>query len=159
MLHDTGDETCLKTPQDFQLVGHIKKHRGVESISFWLPQAPPGFVALGCVASKGSFKRDEFSLLRCIRSDMITGDQFAEESIWDTSDSKVSAPFSLWSVGAELGTFLVRSGFRKPPKRFALKLAGPAVSSGSDNTVIDAEIKTFSTAIFDDYGGLVRNLI
>ncbi|XP_073111690.1 uncharacterized protein [Elaeis guineensis] len=155
VLHDTGDDTILKTPQDFQLVGHIKKHRGVESISFWLPQAPPGFVALGCVASKGSLKHDEFGPLRCIRSDMVTGDQFAEESIWDTSDSKVSGPFSLWSVGTELGTFLVRSGFRKPPKRFALKLAGPAVSSGSDNTVIDAEIKTFSTAIFDDYGGLM----
>lgn len=155
VLHDTGDDTFLKSPQDFQLVGHIKKHRGVESVSFWLPQAPPGFVALGCIASKGSLKHDDLSSLRCIRSDMVTGDQFAEESIWDTSESKVMSHFSLWSVGNELGTFLVRSGFRKPPKRFALKLAGPTISSGSDNTVIDAEIKTFSTAIFDDYGGLM----
>ncbi|XP_039123130.1 uncharacterized protein LOC120259563 isoform X5 [Dioscorea cayenensis subsp. rotundata] len=156
VMHDTGDETFLKAPQDFQLVGHIKKQRGIESISFWLPQAPPGFVVLGCVASKGPPKHDDFSSLRCIRSDMVSGDQFPDESIWDASDTKVSSkPFSLWSVGNESGTFLVRNGFKKPPKRFALRLAAPNVTSGSDNTVIDAEIKTFSAAVLDDYGGLM----
>ncbi|KAJ0970742.1 hypothetical protein J5N97_018701 [Dioscorea zingiberensis] len=156
VMHDTGDETVLKVPQDFQLVGHIKKQRGIESMSFWLPQAPPGFVVLGCVASKGPPKQDDFSSLRCIRSDMVTGGQFPDESIWDASDTKVSSkPFSIWSVGNEPGTFFVRNGFKKPPKRFALKLANPNVSSGSDSTVIDAEIKTFSAAVLDDYGGLM----
>jgi len=90
---------------------------------------------------------------------MVTGDHFAEESIWDSSDTKVSTePFSLWGIGNEMGTFIVRSGFKKPPKRFALKIASPTVSSGSDDTVIDAEIKTFSAAVFDDYGGLVGTL-
>jgi vacuolar protein sorting-associated protein 13A/C len=49
----------------------------------------------------------------------------------------------------------VRSGYRKPPKRHALKLAGPPTSSSSDNIVVDAEIKTFSAVSFDDYGGMV----
>lgn len=159
VLNDVGDEACLKLPQDFQLVGKIQKQKGNESISFWLPQAPPGFVALGCIASKSSPKQEEFSSLRCIRSDMVTGDQFSEESIWDSSDAKVSTePFSLWSIGNEMGTFIVRNGFKKPPKRFALKIAGPTVSSGSDDTVIDAEIRTFSAAVLDDYGGLVSTL-
>ncbi|XP_073000916.1 uncharacterized protein [Typha latifolia] len=155
VLRDTGDETLLRAPQGFQLVGRIKKQRGIEGISFWYPQAPPGFVALGCIASKGSPKVEDFSSLRCIRSDMVTGDQFSEESIWDTSDSRVSEDFSLWSLGNDLGTFLVRSGFRKPPKRFALRIAGQSTSTGSDSTVIDAEIKTFSAVAFDDYGGLM----
>lgn len=158
VLHDSGDEAFLKTPQDFQLVGRIRKHKGNESISFWLPQAPPGYVAMGCVTAKGTPKHEDFSSLRCVRSDMVTGDQFAEESIWDTADTKVSAePLSLWSVGNE-GTFIVRNGFKRPPKRFALKLEDPNVSSGSDNTVIDAEIKTFSAVVFDDYGGLMNPL-
>ena len=158
-LRDTGDEDLFKVPLDFQLVGHIKKQRGIESISFWLPVAPPGFVSLGCVACKGTLKQDDFSLLRCIRSDMVAADQFSEESIWDTSDSKLTKePFSLWTVGNDVSTFLVRSGLRKPPKRFALRLADQNVSSGSDDTVIDAEIGTFSAALFDDYGGLVRIL-
>ncbi|XP_043697676.1 uncharacterized protein LOC122648528 isoform X2 [Telopea speciosissima] len=155
VLHDAADD-LLKAPIDFQLVGQIKKQRGIENISFWLPQAPPGFVSLGCIACKGTPKQNDFASLRCIRSDMVTGDQFPEDSTWDTSDARImKEPFSIWTVGNVVGTFLVRSGFRKPPRRFALKLADPSVSSGSDDTVIDAEIGTFSAALFDDYGGLM----
>lgn len=128
----------------------------MEKISFWLPQAPPGFVPLGCIACKGTPKQSDFSSLRCIRSDLVTGDQFLEESIWDTSDGKFAKePFSIWGVGNELGTFIARNGFKKPPRRFAVRLADPNIPSGSDNTVIEAEIRTFSAALFDDYGGLV----
>ncbi|KAJ4951540.1 hypothetical protein NE237_028372 [Protea cynaroides] len=155
VLHDAGDD-ILKAPIDFQLVGQIKKQRGIENISFWLPQAPPGFVSLGCIAWKGMPKLNDFTSLRCIRNDMVTGDQFPEDSIWDTSDAKiVTDSFSIWTVGNVVGTFLVRSGFKKPPRRFALKLADPSVSSGSDDTVVDAQIGTFSAALFDDYGGLM----
>ncbi|XP_020672034.1 uncharacterized protein LOC110092030 [Dendrobium catenatum] len=156
VLYDTDDEGFLRRPQDFQPVGHIRKYKGSDGINFWLPLAPPGFVSLGCIASKGPPKSDDFNSLRCIRSDMLIGDQFSEDNIWDTSDTLASTEsFSLWGVGYEVGTFIVRKGFKKPPKRFALKLAIPNVSSGSDDTVIDAEIKTFSVAIFDDYGGLM----
>ncbi len=156
VLHDSGEEELFKAPLGFQHVGQIKKQKGMETISFWLPQPPPGFVSLGCIACKGTPKLHEFSTLRCMRSDMVTGDQFLEESIWDTSDAKFTAePFSIWVIDNELGTFIVRSGFKKPPRRFALKLADSSVP-GSDDTVIDAEIKTFSAALFDDYSGLVR---
>lgn len=157
VFHESSDENIYRNPIDFQLVGQVKKQRGMESISFWLPQAPPGFVSLGCVACKGKPKQNELSTLRCMRSDLVTGDTFLEESVWDTSDvRRAREPFSIWAVGNELGTFIVRSGFKRPPRRFALKLADSSVPSGSDVTVIDAEIGTFSTALFDDYGGLVR---
>ncbi|XP_057487524.1 uncharacterized protein LOC130773593 isoform X2 [Actinidia eriantha] len=156
VFHDSGGDELFKSPIDFQLVGQIRKQRHVESISFWLPQAPPGFVSLGCVACKGTPKQSDFSSLRCLRSDMVTGDQFLEESIWDTSDIRFTKePFSIWIVGNELGTFIVRSGFKKPPRRLALKLADPDVPRASDDTAIDAQIGTFSAALFDDYGGLM----
>ncbi|KAK1261313.1 hypothetical protein QJS04_geneDACA008707 [Acorus gramineus] len=113
VLHDMGDESLMKAPLGFQLVGHIRKHKGTESVSFWFPQAPPGFVALGCVAFKGK----------------------------------------------EVGTFIVRNGFRRPPKRFAIKLADPNPSSGTYSTVINAQIQTFSAVLFDDYGGLMVPLL
>lgn len=92
-----------------------------------------------------------------MRSDMVAGDQFLEESVWDTSEAKLTAePFSVWTVGSELGTFMVRNGFKKPPKRFALKLADTNIPSVSNDTVVDAKIGTFSAVIFDDYGGMVR---
>lgn len=157
VLHDTGEQEILKPAVGFQLVGRVKKHRGVESISFWMPQAPPGFVSLGCVACKGSPKPNDFIKLRCARSDMVAGDHFAEDSLWDTSDvwQRVE-PFSIWSIGNELKTFIVRSGLKKPPRRLALKLADQDLPGGIDNMVIQAEIGTFSAALFDDYGGLVR---
>ncbi|GKU95669.1 hypothetical protein SLEP1_g9000 [Rubroshorea leprosula] len=156
VLHDTGNEELFRAPLDFQLVGQIKKQRGMDNISFWLPQAPPGFVSLGCIACKGSPKEQDFSALRCIRTDMVTGDQFLDESVWDSSDTKqATEPFSIWTTGNELGTFFVRSHFKKPPRRFALKLADTNLQSGSDDTVIDAKIRTFSVSLFDDYGLMV----
>ncbi|GAB2273667.1 hypothetical protein Dimus_008449 [Dionaea muscipula] len=151
-----ADNQLLKEPLDFIMVGKVKKQKGVEPISFWMPQAPPGFVALGCIACKGSPKHQDFSLLRCIRSDMISSDQFLEESIWDTSDVKITAAsFSIWTVGNELGTFLVQRGYKKPSKRLALKLADQSTDGGPDDTAIDAEITTFSAVLFDDFGGLM----
>ncbi|XP_021892868.1 uncharacterized protein LOC110810874 isoform X2 [Carica papaya] len=156
VLRDDGDEELLKAPLGFQIVGKINKQKGMENVSFWLPQAPPGFVSLGCVAFKGTPKQHDFSTLRCVRSDVVAGDQFSDESVWDTSDAKLrSEPFSIWSVVNELNTFIVRSGFKKPPRRFALKLADRHLPSGTDSTVIDAEIRTFSASLFDDYGGLM----
>ncbi|CAI9095544.1 OLC1v1031527C1 [Oldenlandia corymbosa var. corymbosa] len=155
VLHDS-DEELYKLPLDFQLIGRVKKHRGVDAMSFWLPQAPPGFVSLGCVACKGTPKTSDIFSLRCIRSDMVTGDEFTDESLWDTSEMRfVKEPLSIWSVANELGTFIVRSGFKKPPKRFALKLAALDIASGSNDIVIDAQLKTFSAALFDDYSGLM----
>nr|XP_016473057.1 PREDICTED: uncharacterized protein LOC107795012 [Nicotiana tabacum] len=154
VLHDCDE--LYKAPSDFKLVGQMKKHRSVDSISFWMPQPPPGFVSLGCIACKGAPKQSDFDSLRCIRSDIVASDQFSEQSIWDTSDAKFTKePFSLWVIGDELGTFIVRSGFKKPPKRLALKLADRDMASGPDDMVVDAEIRTFSAALFDDYGGLM----
>uniref|UniRef100_A0A0D9XMK5 PH domain-containing protein n=1 Tax=Leersia perrieri TaxID=77586 RepID=A0A0D9XMK5_9ORYZ len=155
VLRNSGDDAFLRAPEDYQLVGRIKKHRGTEGISFWFPQAPPGFVALGCVASKSSPMKEDLNLLRCIRSDMVKGGQFSEESVWDSSGARTSEPFSLWTVDNDAGTFLVRSEFRRPPRRLALKLAGPPTSSSSDSIIIDAEIKSFSAVSFDDYGGMM----
>ncbi|CAH8391411.1 unnamed protein product [Eruca vesicaria subsp. sativa] len=160
VLRDNGEQDILKAAVDFQLVGRVKKHRGVESISFWMPQAPPGFVSLGCVAYKGSAKPYDLTKLKCVRSDMVAGDRFAEDSLWDTSDvwQRVE-PFSIWGIGNELKTFIVRTGLKKPPRRFALKLADQDLPGGIDNMVIHAEIGTFSAALFDDYGGLMVPLV
>lgn len=156
VLQDSEDNDLYRAPSDFQLVGHVKKQRKMDSISFWMPQAPPGFVTLGCIASKNAPRQSDFISLRCIRADMVSTDQFLDESIWDTSDSKFTRePFSIWTVGNELGTFVVWNGFKRPSKRFALKLSVPDIPSGSDVTVIDADISSFSAALFDDYGGLV----
>lgn len=154
---DTGDSRLFRPACGFKLCGHIKKEKGAISVSFWLPQAPPGFVSLGCIASKGSPKQDDLGSLRCIRNDLVTASVFPEESIWDSSDTgTASEPLSIWGLNNEACTFFARSGLKRPPKRFALRLADSSVPDNADDTVIDVEMKTFSAAVYDDYAGLVR---
>lgn len=158
-LHDFIDGTALRSPLDFQKVGHINKRSGMDSISFWFPQAPPGYVSLGCIASKSTTKPEEINLLRCVRSDLVSGDQFPDNSIWDTTEIKhMREGFSIWTLDNELGTFIVRNGFKRPPKRFGMRLAGQRVSTESDDLVIDAEVRGLSATLFDDFGGLMAPL-
>ncbi|KAK6774115.1 hypothetical protein RDI58_029354 [Solanum bulbocastanum] len=83
---------------------------GCDSISFWMLHPPTGFVSAGCIACKGAPNQSDFGSLRCTRSDMVPSDQFLEQSIWDTSDTKfMKKPFSLWVIGDELGHFEVVS--------------------------------------------------
>eukprot|EP01018_Ginkgo_biloba_P007485 Gb_23775 [translate_table: standard] len=155
VLHELSDGPLLRFPLDFQKVGQINKQRGMESISFWLPQAPPGYVSLGCIASKNPPKMEDFKSLRCIRNDLVTGDHFPDNSIWDTTEIKHTGEgFSIWTLDNEAGTFIVRSGFKKPPKRFALSLADPSISNEPDDFVINAEVQRLSAILFDDFGGL-----
>eukprot|EP01018_Ginkgo_biloba_P007916 Gb_35998 [translate_table: standard] len=160
VLRELSDGPLLRFPLDFQKVGQINKQRGMESISFWLPQAPPGYVSLGCIASKNPPKMEDFNLLRCIRNDLVTGDQFPDNSIWDTTEIKHTGEgFSIWTLDNEVGIFIVRSGLQKPPKRFALSLADPSISNEPDDLVIDAEVQRFSAILFDDFGGLMIPLL
>ncbi|MCD7460935.1 hypothetical protein HAX54_044838 [Datura stramonium] len=86
-------------------------------------------------------------------------DTFLEQSFWDTSDAKfMKEPFSLWVIGDELGLFIVRSGFKEPPKRVALKLADRDVARRRDDMLVDSGIRIFSAALFDDCGGLQNSV-
>ncbi|EPS74221.1 hypothetical protein M569_00532, partial [Genlisea aurea] len=156
VLQDSEDYDLYKGPSNYLLVSSMKKQRRMESVSFWMPEAPPGFVTLGCIACKGTPNQSDLLSLRCIRSDMVSMDEFSDGSVWDSSELMFSREqFSIWTVSNELGTFIAWKGLKKPPRRLALALAGPDLPSASDSTVIDAEIGTFSVALFDDFGGLM----
>lgn len=43
----------------------------------WMPIAPPGYVALGCVAERGP-SPPSLSSVRCIRSDMVTSGSLSD---------------------------------------------------------------------------------
>ena len=126
-------------------------------MSIWLPQPPPGFVSLGCIASKGTLKQEELGSFRCVRADLITSSTFADERTWDSLDTETEIEsFSIWGVRNEAFTFIARKGLKRPANRLALNIVDPSISDGPDNTTIDLEMKTFSASVYDDYAGLVR---
>ncbi|XP_078437793.1 pleckstrin homology (PH) domain-containing protein isoform X2 [Wolffia australiana] len=156
VAHDIGDCTLLKPACGVQNIGRIRKDKGPTSVSFWLPQAPPGFVSLGCIVSKGKPKQEDISAYRCLRTDLVAAGTFTEESIWDSSDiDTMVETLSLWGVDNEARTFFARKGLKGPPKRLAFKFLGLSTSDSRDDAKIDFEIKTFSVAVYDDYAGLM----
>jgi vacuolar protein sorting-associated protein 13A/C len=48
-----------------------------EHCCVWMPVAPPGYIALGCVAERG-VSPPSLSTIRCIRSDMVTSGSLSD---------------------------------------------------------------------------------
>ncbi|CAM6084054.1 unnamed protein product [Calypogeia fissa] len=159
VLHDAVERGLLSKPERFMDRGQLPRRRGVGAVSFWLPLAPPGYVALGCVAGTGS-SPDPDNLVRCVRSDLVIGSNFSAPSLWETSDTKLrDVELSIWQVENQASSFLVQRGSKHPPKRLALSLADLKKSNAPDNLVIEAEVKQISATVFDDFGGLMAPLV
>lgn len=54
--------------------------------SIWLPRAPEGFVALGCVAVSG-FSEPEANVVHCVAETLVEETAFEGEKIWSAPDS------------------------------------------------------------------------
>jgi vacuolar protein sorting-associated protein 13A/C len=71
LLNDTLEVGLLAKPLRFQEQGQITKRSGMEEgVSFWYPVALPGYVAMGCIASKSSvLEPDGANQVCCVRND------------------------------------------------------------------------------------------
>lgn len=59
----------LARPLGFKARAHLVG-KNIEEASVWLPVAPPGYVALGCVGSRG-FNPPDPDCVRCVRMDLV----------------------------------------------------------------------------------------
>lgn len=55
-------------------------------MSIWLPRAPDGFVAVGCVAVAG-YAEPELDSAYCVSADMAEETSFEERRVWTAPDS------------------------------------------------------------------------
>lgn len=98
VLHDAVDRGLLAKPQRFVERGQLPRKRGMGAVTFWHPLPPPGYEALGCIASTGS-SPDPDNLIRCVRSDLVIGSNFSASTLWDTADIKhKDEGLSIWPV-------------------------------------------------------------
>ncbi|KAK3283371.1 hypothetical protein CYMTET_8930, partial [Cymbomonas tetramitiformis] len=61
---------ALSLPRDFELIWHNGIGGQPGHCAFWRPMPTPGYVALGCVASRGVHK-PPLDIVRCVRQDMV----------------------------------------------------------------------------------------
>lgn len=105
VIRNHQDDALLKKPLDFVLSGHIKKQRTSNELYLWLPSAPPGYTALGCIATESDKIDPDFSdSVKCIRNDLLMQAQY-DDKLWSNEKLKrTNEVFSLWVVKNEVGS-------------------------------------------------------
>ncbi|KAJ7562087.1 hypothetical protein O6H91_03G054700 [Diphasiastrum complanatum] len=163
VLQSVG-EGVLEKPLDFELKGRIHPKSGMKGVSFWLPIAPPGYVALGCLASRTTnLELKEKDSVRCVRNDLVTEAELSPSSLWDSSGLRnVDEKFSLCSlqtIANEAHTFIVTHGSKPPLRRLKLHLPDMQSPDTAENLEMDAELQKFKCTLFNDFGGLMAPLL
>ncbi|GLJ49613.1 hypothetical protein SUGI_1052540 [Cryptomeria japonica] len=103
----------LEEPSDYNLVWSSNEGQ----VYFWVPQAPEGYKALGCVVTNTPAKPTSKELVMCVRSDLTDTCQ-TEGAIWSNKS------FTAWNIrpkvrgtkaaGVYVGTFYCQTGGLTP---------------------------------------------
>ncbi|KAG2726780.1 hypothetical protein I3760_01G128300 [Carya illinoinensis] len=115
----------VRKPIGFNLIGSFsgiqgfERHEGHSDLdsdcSIWMPIAPPGYTALGCVAQVGN-QPPPSHIVYCIRSDLVTSTTFSECILSVHSNSSLANGFSIWRLDNVVGSFLAHSSAQCPTK-------------------------------------------
>lgn len=115
----------VRKPIGFNLIGSFSGIQGFErgedhsdldnDCSIWMPIAPPGYTALGCVAHVGN-QPPPSHIVYCIRSDLVTSTTFSECILGVHSNSSLVNGFSIWRLDNVVGSFLAHSSAQCPTR-------------------------------------------
>ncbi|EPS74076.1 hypothetical protein M569_00677, partial [Genlisea aurea] len=89
--------------------------------SLWQPIAPPGYVALGCVAYVGS-QPPPNHVIHCIRSDLVTSTTFLECLLNAPACNSFQYGFSIWRHDNSIGSFCAHPSSGCPSKNSCFDL-------------------------------------
>ena len=113
---DFGD--LIKPPIGYEMVWNDKKSGGAQNGSFWRPQAPLGYAALGDVACDGyDPPSTQFTAkYACIRGDLLSEGKLDTPALWTDRGSGAAMNVSIWNVKGEglSGYFKAHSGYNNP---------------------------------------------
>ena len=117
-------EALLAEPISYKLLWHNGDSNHVDPVSIWQPVAPPGYVALGCIAvagipSKPPTKRDGLHQLRCVHRSCVFPSTL-KQGLWSLGESagnpkndakkpdKTPQTVSFWEVESSARTFCLQ---------------------------------------------------
>lgn len=117
----------VRKPLGFKLIGSFSDTLVLEQArsdfdydpdskcSIWIPVAPSGYTAMGCVVHLGS-QPPPNHIVYCIRSDLVTSTTYLECMLSDPSKKKNPSGFSIWRLDNVLGSFYAQNSTACPPK-------------------------------------------
>ncbi|XP_078433928.1 calcium-dependent lipid-binding family protein isoform X2 [Wolffia australiana] len=79
----------------------------------WMPIAPPGYTAMGCVAHPGNGPPPN-NVVHCIRSDLVSCTSFSDCILSVESNQRDLSGFSIWRVDNSVGSFYAHSSKNFP---------------------------------------------
>ncbi|KAL5782083.1 hypothetical protein ACOSP7_007112 [Xanthoceras sorbifolium] len=112
----------VRKPIGFNLIGWASDIQGIEDhsngnrdCSLWMPVAPPGYTAMGCVAHIGRQPPPNY-VVYCLRSDLVTSTTFSECIYSAPSNPRFESGFSIWRMDNVLGSFYAHCSSECPSK-------------------------------------------
>lgn len=112
----------VRKPIGFDFIGLLSDAQGIEGhsdvssdCSLWMPVAPPGYTAMGCVAHVGN-EPPPNHIVYCLRSDLVTSATFSECAFSAPSNPVFASGFSIWRVDNVLGSFYAHPSAECPFK-------------------------------------------
>lgn len=115
----------VRKPLGFKLIGLFSGIQGFEQgaghsdvdsdCSLWIPVAPPGYTALGCVVHIGSHPPPNH-IFYCLRSDLVTSTTYSDCILSVPSNPSFTSGFSIWRLDNVLGSFYAHSSAECLPK-------------------------------------------
>ncbi|CAN8243432.1 unnamed protein product, partial [Cochlearia groenlandica] len=98
--------------------GNDQSASGNNDCSLWMPVAPAGYTAMGCVANLGSEPPPDH-IVYCLRSDLVSSSSFSECIYTVPSSSLLESGFSMWRADNVLGSFYAHSSTAAPSKQYS----------------------------------------
>lgn len=121
----------VRKPISFNLIGIFSGIQGFDGIagdpdnencSLWMPVAPPGYTAMGCVANLGS-QPPPNHIVYCLRSDLVTCTTYSECIFSIPSNPLFRSGFSIWRLDNVLGSFYAHSSVECPSRNYSCDLS------------------------------------
>ncbi|MCO5606510.1 hypothetical protein L7F22_060698 [Adiantum nelumboides] len=98
------EEQYFKHPIGFDLVWRSWKEGFTDPISLWMPRAPEGYYALGCIAMAAHIEPDVNDVW-CAHSSIVQDAHFEEQEIWHSPNNSAWGCY-IFQVASEALTFM-----------------------------------------------------
>lgn len=114
----------VRKPIGFNLIGLFSEIQGFggeghsdsdSDCSLWMPVAPAGYTALGCVVNVGS-QPPPNHVVYCLRSDLVASATYSE-CLFSVQPNPLSVSgFSIWRMDNVIASFFAHSSTEHPPR-------------------------------------------
>eukprot|EP01018_Ginkgo_biloba_P025446 Gb_15429 [translate_table: standard] len=156
VLRDDNSGRLAKPLQLIQRMHILGK--GLEDAFVWFPIAPPGYISLGCIASRVEHA-PPLDSVRCVRMDLVNQANISKKAVWSISGFRGSYSCSLWRVENQASTFIARPDLKRPPSRMAYRLAETEKPKSRENLNAEMKIGCLSITFLDNLCGMMTPIV